>query len=61
MKGSKYDKCKFPACDGSVTRNPQVGLCNKHSDMLEFIMWALDNIKVEAAECMDGIDLGENQ
>ena len=47
MKASKYDKCRYPSCDGSVTRNPQVGLCNRHCDMLEFMLWVLDNMNVD--------------
>jgi len=50
MKASRYDKCKFPSCDGSVTRSPQVGLCNRHCDMLEFMLWVLDNMNVAPPE-----------
>jgi hypothetical protein len=50
MKASKYDKCKYPSCDGSVTRNPEIGLCNRHCDLLEFMLWALNSIKVKEEE-----------
>lgn len=46
MKASKYDKCKFPPCDGSVTNSGSLGLCNRHANDLNFIMWVLENVKV---------------
>jgi hypothetical protein len=50
MKASKYEKCKYISCNGSVTRNPEIGLCNRHCDMLEFVLWVFDNIKVKGPE-----------
>lgn len=59
MKESKYDRCKYPSCEGNVTRNPQIGLCNRHSDMLEFVIWVLDNIRIKEPETpkLDGSTL----
>jgi hypothetical protein len=43
----KYEKCKFPPCQGSVTpAYSKIGLCNRHGDMLEFVLWVLNSIKV---------------
>jgi hypothetical protein len=47
MKTSKYDKCKYPPCNGSVTGPyAQVGLCNRHGGDLEFLLWALNVVKM---------------
>jgi hypothetical protein len=47
MKASKYDKCKYPPCNGSVTGPyAQVGLCNRHGEQLEFLLWALNVVKM---------------
>ena len=55
MKASKYDKCRFPSCEGSVTRNHEIGLCNRHCDLLEFFLWAMNMVKMseEAPEQKD--------
>ena len=47
MKASRYDKCKFGPCEGSVTNSGTFGLCNRHCDMLEFMLWVLDNMNVD--------------
>jgi len=49
MRGSKYDKCKYPRCDGSYTNNSGLGFCNKHTDLLEFIIWVLNNLEKKEA------------
>jgi hypothetical protein len=43
-----YELCKAPDCSGNVTdKGAKLGLCNRHVDMLKFILWALDNIKMK--------------
>ena len=46
MKQSKYNSCRYPSCQGSVTRNPEIGLCNRHCDLLEFFLWAMNVVKM---------------
>lgn len=50
MKASRYDKCKFGPCEGSVTNSGTFGLCNRHANELNFIMWVLENIQIATPE-----------
>ncbi len=46
-----YDKCVYPDCIGNVVSGKSInGLCIKHSDLLNFFIWALDNIRVKNEE-----------
>ncbi len=43
-----YEFCKVPDCSGKITSQGQkLGLCNRHVDMLKFMIWAIENIKVK--------------
>ena len=40
MAAKKYDHCAFPSCDRNVLSS-KLGLCPKHDDMFNFIIWAI--------------------
>jgi hypothetical protein len=55
----KVVRCAYPACSnnatGSETGTP---LCKKHFDILDFVVWALQSIKIpNANETKSGIIL----
>ena len=55
---SNYDKCVYPDCLGNVVGGKSInGLCIKHSDLLNFFVWALDNIRVNNEEEHEGLDV----
>lgn len=46
-----YEMCIAPDCSGKVTtRGSNWKLCNRHLDMLKFMLWTLDNLKVKDKE-----------
>lgn len=51
MSKNTYDKCVYPECLGNVVPGKTIGnLCIKHSDLLKFFVWSLDNMRVEPEE-----------
>jgi|TARA_Y100000310_G_scaffold2026_1_gene2542 hypothetical protein len=60
---SNYDKCIYPDCIGNVVNGKSInGLCIKHSDLLNFFIWSLDNIQVSNEEKEEnlGVDVKES-
>ena len=54
-----YDKCIHPDCFGKVVDGKSInGLCIKHSDLLNFFIWALDNIQVNTEEEQEDLGTG---
>jgi len=61
---SKYDKCVYPDCIRNVVSSKSIhGLCIKHSDLLNFFIWALDNIRVNNVEKQEdlSVDVKESE
>jgi hypothetical protein len=49
-----YEMCRAPDCSGKVTQQGEkFGLCNRHLDMLKFVLWAIDNIKMRGDKKTD--------
>lgn len=51
-----YPRCKAPGCKSPVIREKSKnGLCIKHEDMLNFLLWALPQIKLTQEPRLPGL------
>jgi len=44
-KAKRMKFCDVPNCSGYAL-NDEIPLCRKHSELLEFFVWALNNVKI---------------
>jgi len=48
MSKDRYEKCTYPGCQGNIVPGKTIdGLCIKHTDLLQFFAWCLENIKIK--------------
>ena len=44
-------KCKYPGCGGNYipARTGKIELCPKHAEMLQFVLWVMNNVRPSKA------------
>jgi len=53
----KVQRCAFPPCGQDASINEyNVPLCRKHHEMLDFLTWALQSIRVSDAKPVDATE-----
>ena len=52
----KYEKCQYPNCDGNYipARSGSIKLCPKHFELMEFVLWMLENVKIPKEKVTKG-------
>ena len=45
-KSTNTELCAFPGC-GGWSKGSKYALCRRHEEMMKFVLWMLDNIKVK--------------
>ena len=56
----KLSECGFPSCTKKAIKKSQYGLCFKHDEMFDFILWTIGSLQ-DAAEKIQQQDVKGEQ